>query len=76
MTHMMPTTLPTDFRDVFIRDGWRGIERYFGARTSLMMHWIELSGGLAQLQAERREFRRAQFEAAKAALAPQHRRVA
>lgn len=51
---------PEGFRDRFIRDGWRGIERYYGARTAVMLRWIEESGGLDSLQAARREWRNAQ----------------
>lgn len=72
----MPISLPDDFRDVFIRHGWRGIERHFGARTSLMMDWVNQCGGIEVLQAERRAYRSAQFEAAKAKMAPRIARVA
>lgn len=76
MIHMMPTTIPDGFRQVFIEHGWRGIERYFGARTSLMMEWIGQCGGIEVLQAERRAYRQARFDAAKAALAPAQGRAA
>jgi hypothetical protein len=56
---------PADFRQVFVQHGWRGIERYFGARTDVVMRWIEECGGIDALQAERRAFRKAQFDQAK-----------
>lgn len=66
MINMMPTSVPDDFRAVFIAHGWRGIERHFGARTSLMMEWINQCGGIEVLQAERRAYRQARMEAAAA----------
>lgn len=70
MKNVMPTCIPPGFRDRFIKDGWRGIERYYGARTSLMMDWINQCGGIEVLQAERRVYRDAQFDAAKLKIAP------
>lgn len=46
---------PPGFRERFIADGWRGIERYYGARTNVTLRWIEECGGLEQLKRERRE---------------------
>lgn len=51
---------PDKFRETFISDGWRGIERFYGARTEVMLRWIEDCGGLEKLQIERREHRRSQ----------------
>lgn len=65
MTVTLPTAVPEGFRDRFITDGWRGIERYYGARTDLMMKWIGVCGGVTQLQAERRAYRQEQAEAAR-----------
>jgi len=36
---------PEGFRNRFIQDGWRGIENYYGARTSVNRKWIALCGG-------------------------------
>lgn len=61
MMHRMPFAPPPEgFRDRFVKDGWRGIERYYGARTEVMLRWIEESGGLDSLKAERRAYRDAQ----------------
>lgn len=49
--------MPERFRERFIADGWRGIERYYGARTEVMMQWIAECGGLETLRAERRRYR-------------------
>lgn len=45
---------PPGFRERFLQDGWRGVERVYGARTDCLLKWIEQSGGDA-LYAERRE---------------------
>lgn len=50
--------VPIGFADVFVRDGWRGIEHCFGARTDLLLKWIEMSGG-ETLHQRRREHMRA-----------------
>lgn len=52
--------VPPGFAQVFIEDGWRGIERCYGARTEVMLRWIEDCGGLEKLRAERRDHRRGQ----------------
>jgi len=36
---------PEGFAARFIRDGWRGIERFYGARTDVSTRWVEESGG-------------------------------
>lgn len=64
MTVILPSAVPEGFRDRFIIDGWRGIERYYGARTGLMLRWIDASGGLEVLQAERRAYRQAEAQRA------------
>lgn len=71
MTVLLPTAVPEGFRDRFITDGWRGIERYYGARTDLMMKWIGACGGVEHLQGERRAYRRAQAAAARVSVAPE-----
>lgn len=45
---------PPGFADRFISDGWRGVERIYGARTSLLLKWIEMCGG-PELHARRRQ---------------------
>lgn len=65
---VMPVHCPEGFRDRFIKDGWRGIENYYGHRTARNMRFIEQCGGLEQLQAERKAYlatRRAQKHRAK-----------
>ena len=42
-----------EFRDVFLRRGWRGIERNYGHSSSKLMQLMALAGGPALL-AERR----------------------
>ncbi|RIV79560.1 hypothetical protein [Pelagerythrobacter aerophilus] len=49
--------MPERFRERFVTDGWRGIERYYGARTEVMLQWIAECGGLEELRAERRRYR-------------------
>lgn len=49
--------VPDGFAETFIRFGWRGIETFFGARTTSNQRWIEELGGDA-LKAERRAYRR------------------
>jgi len=49
--------MPERFPERFVKDGWRGIERYYGARTDVMMQWIAECGGLDVLKAERRRYR-------------------
>lgn len=36
---------PPEFVQQFIAGGWRKVERLYGARTDLLLKWIELSGG-------------------------------
>ena len=48
---------PRDFETVFVQYGWRGIERLFGARTSINVRWIEESGR-EDLLALRRRYRK------------------
>jgi hypothetical protein len=69
MSAMMPVTCPAGFRQRFITDGWRGIERYYGARTDVMMRWLDECGGVERMQAERRAYLSAQREAAQTAIA-------
>lgn len=36
---------PEDFEEQFILGGWRQVERVFGARTKLLLKWIDMCGG-------------------------------
>jgi hypothetical protein len=45
---------PPAFAETFVRGGWREVERQYGARTDLLLKWIEMSGG-EDLYARRRE---------------------
>lgn len=51
--------MPEGFRARFIKDGWRGVERTYGYRRSILQRFIAECGGLDVLQAERRAARRA-----------------
>jgi hypothetical protein len=42
-----------EFRDTFLRRGWRGIERNYGSCTSVNLKLLKRAGG-ATLMAERR----------------------
>ena len=53
--HIPP--VPPYFADDFVRGGWREVERLYGARTDLLLKWIELSGG-EKLYQRRREHMR------------------
>lgn len=45
--------VPEGFSRRFIAGGWREVERIYGARTDLLLKWIEMSGG-EDLHAQRR----------------------
>mgnify|MGYP000974009516 CR=1 FL=1 len=47
--------VPWGFEDEFVRAGWRGVERAYGASTELLLRWIELSGR-EQLYRRRAEY--------------------
>ena len=49
--------VPPRFAEIFVEGGWRDVERMYGARTDLLLKWIEMSGG-ADLYRRRREFLR------------------
>lgn len=55
LRHVPP--VPPGFADSFVLGGWRQVERLYGARTDLLLKWIELSGG-ERLLAERRQHMR------------------
>lgn len=46
--------VPEGFAARFIAGGWREVERIYGARTALLLKWIEMSGG-EDLHRRRRE---------------------
>jgi len=48
---------PPLFAETFVKGGWRLVERQYGARTDLLLKWIEMSGG-DELYARRMEHRR------------------
>lgn len=37
--------VPPSFADRFVAGGWREVERLYGARTDLLLKWIQMSGG-------------------------------
>ncbi|WP_159975852.1 MULTISPECIES: hypothetical protein [unclassified Novosphingobium] len=41
--------LPEGFRKRFIEQGWRGVERVYGARREVIQRWIAEAGGPVQL---------------------------
>lgn len=45
---------PPEFAEQFISGGWRRVERIYGARTDLLLKWVEMCGG-PKLYAERRQ---------------------
>jgi hypothetical protein len=49
--------VPIGFADRFTREGWRGVERIYGARTDLLLKWIEMSGGEALYERRRQQMR-------------------
>jgi hypothetical protein len=46
--------VPEGFSETFIRFGWRGIETFYGARTSVNRRWIDEAGGPSLMEARRR----------------------
>lgn len=49
---------PPEFGEEFVLGGWRHVEHIYGARTDLLLKWIEMSGGQA-LYLRRREHMKA-----------------
>lgn len=43
LRHVPP--VPEGFARRFVSGGWREVERIYGARTDLLIKWIEMSGG-------------------------------
>ena len=42
--HQRVPSAPPGFEDEFVRGGWRGVERAYGAPTDLILKWIDRSG--------------------------------
>lgn len=55
LRHVPP--VPPGFADSFVTGGWRQVERLYGARTDLLLKWIEMSGG-PSLHEQRRQHMR------------------
>jgi hypothetical protein len=51
------TVNPAEFRDVFLRGGWKLAERTYGVSNAVLMQLIAKAGG-AELLAERRAVQR------------------
>lgn len=49
---------PPDFREIFIREGWRGVGLEFGAHTALNKRWLAECGG-ERLKEERQAYLKA-----------------
>jgi hypothetical protein len=49
---------PPDFPEIFIREGWRGVELEFGAHTRVNKRWLAECGG-DRLKQERQAFLKA-----------------
>lgn len=49
---------PPEFGEEFVIGGWRHVEHIYGARTDLLLKWIEMSGG-ESLHRRRREHMKA-----------------
>lgn len=61
-TQYHQTKRPADFDTVFIRYGWRGLERYFGSRTTVNLRWLD-EAGREQITALRRRYMRGDLSA-------------
>ena len=53
---------PEGFPARFVKDGWRGIERYYGARTDINLRWLN-ECGRERLEALRRRYRKGDLSA-------------
>lgn len=47
--------VPDEFDENYISGGWRKLERVYGARTTLLLKWMEIRGR-ERLDALRREY--------------------
>jgi len=74
-TRYIPTraipSLPPGFARHFIEGGWRQVERIYGCRDDVVLKWIDMAGGLADLQERRREWLRGQTQVAQGKVAGQ-----
>lgn len=61
---MKPSTQypPPDFPAVFVEFGWRGVEHFFGARTSINVKWLRQCGE-KRLKTLRRRYMRGDHSA-------------
>lgn len=55
---------PAEVRDVFLRKGWRGLERNYGSSSAVLMQLIAKAGG-PELLAERAKLQRCGRKAGK-----------
>lgn len=55
LRHVPP--VPPNFGEAFVRGGWREIEEHYGARTDLLLKWIEMSGGESLYERRRQHMR-------------------
>lgn len=62
MTYFAASHPPHDFGPVFVQMGWRGVERIFGARTSVNKRWL-VAAGEARLKQLRLRYRRGDLAA-------------
>lgn len=53
---------PEGFAARFVKDGWRGVERFYGARTDRNTRWVQECGG-DRLQELRRRYMRGDLAA-------------
>lgn len=59
----IPKRVPPEFAQVFVRGGWRLMERLYGARTDANVKWLEVAGA-----ARLRQLRKAWLHGEAAAL--------
>lgn len=55
LRHIPP--VPPYFAEDFVAGGWRQVERLYGARTDLLLKWIEMSGGEGLYERRRQHMR-------------------
>lgn len=60
---------PERFPDVFVKYGWRGVERYFGGRSERNLRWLKQCGR-QRLEALRRRYMRGDLVALEEARRP------
>ncbi len=55
-TKLLPP-MPPEFPVIFVKGGWRLAEHLYGARTDLLVKWMEIAGA-DRLRGLRREYQR------------------